>query len=193
MATLDAFRATVGAASIGMARRALDEALARTTTRKQFGQPIADFQGTRMVLAEMATELDAARLLVYRAAHARDHGAERVTLEASMAKMYATEAAQRIIDHSLQMHGGMGVVRGNVLERLYREVRALRIYEGTTEIQKVVIAGILIGGEKARASEEGGSARPPMPSSLPSSMPPAHPAEPDTTRKLKSVRPSKKS
>lgn len=154
MATLDVFRSTVGAAAVGMARRALDDALVRVTTRKQFGQPLCEFQTTRVYLAEMATELDAARLLVYRAAWLKDRGAQRVTLEASMAKMYATEAAQRIIDRALQLHGGAGVVRGTSVERLYREIRALRIYEGTTEIQRLVIAGSLIAGERARASEE---------------------------------------
>jgi acyl-CoA dehydrogenase len=151
MSTLDAFRSTVGAAALGMARRALDEALARVTSRRQFGKSLAEFQTTQVYLAEMATELDAARLLVYRAAHAKDRGAPRVTLEASMGKMYATEAAQRIIDRALQLHGGMGVVRGSVVERLYREVRALRIYEGTTEIQRVVIATQLLQSEKEHA------------------------------------------
>ncbi len=145
MATLDAYRSTVGAAAVGMARRALDEALARVKSRRQFGRPLAEFQSTQAYLAEMATELDASRLLVYRAAWAKDRGAPRVTLEASMGKMYATEAAQRVIDRALQLHGGSGVVRGSVVERLYREVRALRIYEGTTEIQRLVIAAQLLG------------------------------------------------
>lgn len=148
MTTLDAFRSTVGAAAVGMARRALDEALARVTTRQQFGSALAEFQSTQGYLAEMATELDAARMLVYRAAWTKDAGAPRVTLEAAMGKMYATEAAQRIIDRALQLHGGTGVVRGNACERLYREVRALRIYEGTTEIQRLVIAGQVLARRK---------------------------------------------
>ncbi|MEZ4393246.1 MAG: acyl-CoA dehydrogenase family protein [Polyangiales bacterium] len=143
MSTLDVFRSTVGAAALGMARRALDEALERTATRRQFGKSLAEFQTVQGYLADMATELDAARLLVYRAAHAKDRGAPRVTLEASMGKMFATEAAQRIIDRALQLHGGAGLLRGSVVERLYREVRALRIYEGTTEIQRLVIASQL--------------------------------------------------
>jgi len=143
MSTLDVFRSTVGAAALGMARRALDEALDRTASRRQFGKALAEFQTVQGYLADMATELDAARLLVYRAAHAKDRGAPRVSLEASMGKMFATEAAQRIIDRALQLHGGVGVLRGSVVERLYREVRALRIYEGTTEIQRLVIASQL--------------------------------------------------
>lgn len=145
MSTLDVFRATVGAAALGMARRALDEALHRTATRRQFGKALTEFQTVQGYLADMATELDAARLLVYRAAHAKDRGAPRVSLEASMGKMFATEAAQRIVDRALQLHGGAGVLRGSVVERLYREVRALRIYEGTTEIQRLVIASQLRG------------------------------------------------
>jgi acyl-CoA dehydrogenase len=140
MATLDVFRATVGAAALGLARRALDEALGRVESRVQFGRKLADFQLTQARLAEMATAVDAAALLVYRAAWRKDGGAERVTREASMAKMFATEAAQKVVDDAVQLFGGSGVVRGNVVERLYREVRALRIYEGTTEIQKLVIA-----------------------------------------------------
>jgi acyl-CoA dehydrogenase len=144
MTTLDAFRCTVGAAAVGMARRALDEALQRTRTRRQFGHALSDFQSTQGYLAEMATELDAARLLVYRAAWVKDQGAPRISLEAAMGKMYATEAAQRVIDRALQLHGGTGVIVGTPCERLYREVRALRIYEGTTEIQRLVIAGQLL-------------------------------------------------
>ncbi len=151
MSTLDVFRSTVGAAALGMARRALDEALSRVTSRRQFGKALSEFQSTQAYLAEMATELDAARLLVYRAAHAKDGGAPRVSLEAAMGKMYATEAAQRIIDRALQLHGGTGVVRGNAVERLYREVRALRIYEGTTEIQRLVIATQLLAEHNAKA------------------------------------------
>jgi len=144
MRTLDTFRPTVGAAAVGLAWRALDEAVSYARRRVQFGRPIAEFQATQMKLAEMATELDAARLLVYRAAWKKDTEAGRVTLESAMAKLFATEAAQRIIDAAVQIHGGTGVVRGSVVEHLYREVRALRIYEGTSEIQKLVIAGQLL-------------------------------------------------
>ena len=140
MATLDIFRSTVGAAALGFARRALDEAVAYVKRREVFGKQLAEFQMTQQKLAEMATEIDAAALLIYRAAWTRDRVAERVTREAAMAKMYATEAAQRVIDAAVQLHGGMGVVSGVPVERLYREIRALRIYEGTTEIQKLVIA-----------------------------------------------------
>ena len=149
MATLDVFRATVGAAALGFARRALDEAVARVGVREAFGRKLAEFQATRLRLAEMATEIDAAALLVYRAAWAKDCVAERVTREAAMAKMYATEAAQRVIDGAVQLFGGLGVTRGVPVERLYREIRALRIYEGTTEIQKLVIAGQVLAGAKA--------------------------------------------
>jgi acyl-CoA dehydrogenase len=141
MATLDIFRSTVGAAALGFARRALDEAVTRVKSRKAFGEKLAAFQMTQARLADMATEIDAAALLIYRAAWTKDCVAERVTREAAMAKMYATEAAQRVIDAAVQLHGGMGVVSGVPVERLYREIRALRIYEGTTEIQKLVIAG----------------------------------------------------
>jgi acyl-CoA dehydrogenase len=146
MATLDRFRASVGAAAVGMAARALDAALARVVGRRQFGRALAEFQATQLALAEMAVDLDAARLLVERAAMVGDRPGARVTREAAMAKLYATEAAQRIIDRALQLHGGLGVVRGQVVERLYREVRALRIYEGTSEIQKLVIARELLRG-----------------------------------------------
>src|SRR2546425_5455725 len=142
--TLDMFRASVGAAACGMARRALDESLLHAKTREQFGKPLAGHQLIQAKLADMATELDAARLLVYRAAYLKDIGAERSTREASEAKLFATEAAQRIIDQAVQIHGGAGVVRGAVVERLYREVRALRIYEGTSEIQKLIIANQLL-------------------------------------------------
>lgn len=146
MQTLDVFRSTVAAAAVGMARRALDEALAYSQRRVQFGRPLAEFQGIQFKLAEMATELEAARLLVYRAAWKKDQGTARVTRESSMAKFYATEVAQRIIDQAVQIHGGQGVVRGSVVERLYREIRALRIYEGTSEIQRIVIARELLKG-----------------------------------------------
>lgn len=145
MQTLDAFRSSVGAAACGMARRALDEAVAYAKTRQQFGRSLSQHQLIQEKLAEMATELDAARLLVYRAAYLKDMGTvERVTREASQAKLFATEAAGRIIDSALQIHGGSGLVRGSVIERLYRDVRALRIYEGTSEIQKLIIANQLL-------------------------------------------------
>ena len=141
LGTLDVFRSTVGAAALGMARRALDETLAHVTTRHMFGQLLQDFQLTQAKIAAMATDIDASALLVYRAAWTRDNGAARITREAAMAKMYATEAAQRVIDHAVQLLGARGVVSGHPLERLYREIRALRIYEGTTEVQQLVIAG----------------------------------------------------
>lgn len=144
--TLDFFRSSVGAAACGMASRALVETTRYTSQRRQFGQAIADFQATRLAIADMATGLDAARLLVYRSAWLKDGGTERITREASMAKLFATEAAQRIIDRAVQAHGGAGVVRGSVVERLYREIRALRIYEGTSEIQRLVIAEQVLRG-----------------------------------------------
>ncbi len=140
MATLDIFRATVGAAALGFARRALDEALARVTTREVFGRKLADHQLTQASIADMAVQVDAAALFVYRAAWTKDCAADRVTREAAMAKLYATEAAQQVIDRAVQLFGGLGVVTGTPVERLYREIRALRIYEGTSEIQKLVIA-----------------------------------------------------
>jgi acyl-CoA dehydrogenase len=152
MATLDVFRSTVGAAALGFARRALDEAVARVKAREVFGRSLAEFQATQLRLAEMATEIDAMALLVYRAAWTKDCAAERVTREAAMAKMYATEAAQRVIDAAVQLWGGMGVVSGVPVERLYREIRALRIYEGTTEIQKLVIAGEVLADGAADGS-----------------------------------------
>ena len=142
--TLDTFRASVGAAACGMARRALDESLLHAKTREQFGKPLAEHQIIKEKLADMATELDAARLLVYRAAFLKDTGAAASTREASEAKLFATEAAGRIIDQSVQIHGGTGLVRGSVVERLYRDARALRIYEGTSEIQKLIIANQLL-------------------------------------------------
>lgn len=146
LATLDVFRSTVGAAALGLARRALDEAVAHTKTRHAFGQRLADFQMTQASLADMALDVDASALLVYRAAWTRDAGADRVTREAAMAKLFSTEAAQRVIDQAVQLFGGRGVVSGVPVERLYREVRALRIYEGTSEIQRLVIAGQLLAG-----------------------------------------------
>ena len=140
MATLDVFRSTVGAAALGFARRALDEALARTTERKLFGAPMADLQLVQAKLAEMALGVDASALLVYRAAWTKDVGGGRVTREAAMAKLHATETAQRTIDDAVQLFGGLGVTVGSVVERLYREVRALRIYEGASEVQQLIIA-----------------------------------------------------
>jgi len=140
METLDAFRISVGAAANGMAQSALQASIEHVTRRRQFGVPLAEQQMVRAALADMATELDAARLLVARAAHLRDSTAGRVSTEAAMAKMFATEAAQRIIDRAVQLHGGAGVCLGSEVERLYREIRPLRIYEGTTEIQKLIIA-----------------------------------------------------
>jgi len=140
MATLDIFRSTVGAAALGFARHALDEALARAGSRQLFGAPMGDLQLVQGMIADMALEVDAAALLVYRAAWTKDMGAPRVTREAAMAKLYATEAAQTVIDRAVQIFGGAGVVSGNAVERLYREIRALRIYEGASEVQKVVIA-----------------------------------------------------
>ncbi len=152
LGTLDVFRTSVGAAACGMARRALDEAISRVTSRVQFGAPLAEKDLVRAKLADMATELAAARLLVYRAAWQKDHG-ERASTEVAMAKMYATEAAQTIIDSAVQLHGGLGVTTGSVVEQLYREIRPLRIYEGTTEIQKLIIGAALTArtdtGEKA--------------------------------------------
>jgi acyl-CoA dehydrogenase len=142
--TLDRLRATVGAAACGMAARALAEATAHARARRQFGKPIAEFQLVQEKLARTAVELTAARLLVYRAAWEADRGAERVTMEAAMAKAYATEAAQRAIDDAVQVLGGQGVMAAHPVDRLYRAVRALRIYEGTTEIQHLVIAGLLL-------------------------------------------------
>ncbi|HEX6650649.1 MAG TPA: acyl-CoA dehydrogenase family protein [Pyrinomonadaceae bacterium] len=147
METLDTFRASVGAAACGMARRALDEAVRYASSRRQFGRLLCEHQLVQAKLADMVTELDAARLLVYRAAYARDTSDGRVTREASEAKLFATEAACRIIDSAVQIHGGVGLVSGSVVERLYRDVRALRIYEGTSEIQKLVIAGQLLKGQ----------------------------------------------
>jgi acyl-CoA dehydrogenase len=140
MATLDIFRSTVGAAALGFARRALHESVEHAATRNLFGAPLGDLQMTQGALADSDTEVDAAALLVYRAAWTKDKGAARVTREAAMAKMFATEAAQRVIDRAVQLHGGRGVTKGEKVEELYREIRALRIYEGATEVQKVVIA-----------------------------------------------------
>jgi acyl-CoA dehydrogenase len=156
MATLDIFRSTVGAAALGFARRALHETVERAATRKLFGAPLAELQMTQAALADSASEVDAAALLVYRAAWTKDKGAARVTREAAMAKMFATEAAQRVIDRAVQLFGGAGVTKGVKVEELYREIRALRIYEGATEVQKVVIARELLKnrpGTSALAAE----------------------------------------
>jgi len=152
MATLDIFRSTVGAAALGFARRAQHEALTRATTRHLFGAPMAELPLAQASLAESEAEIDAAALLVYRAAWLKDSGEPRITREAAMAKMVATENAQRVIDRSLQLFGGLGVTRGVKVEELYREIRALRIYEGATDVQKIVIAR-----ETIRAFGKGGS------------------------------------
>ncbi|MBL4917047.1 acyl-CoA dehydrogenase family protein [Szabonella alba] len=144
MSVLDVFRSTVGAAALGFARRALDEALARVQARQIGGQPLAAQQMVQGHLADMALEIDASALLVYRAAWVKDQGAARVTREAAMAKLHATEAAQRVIDMAVQLHGGDGVRQGFVVESLYREIRALRIYEGASDVQRIVIARSLL-------------------------------------------------
>ena len=156
LGTLDVFRSAVGAAALGFARRALDEALRHVTVRRAFGQLLADMQLTQARIARMATDIDAAALLVYRAAWTRDTGAERITREAAMAKMFATEMAQRVIDDALQLLGGRGVVAHSPVEQLYREIRSLRIYEGTTEIQQLVIAGQVLAGYKQGADAGNG-------------------------------------
>jgi acyl-CoA dehydrogenase len=152
MATLDIFRSTVGAAALGFARRALHETLEHASSRKLFGAPLGDLQMTQAAIADSATEVDAAALLVYRAAWTKDQGAARVTSEAAMAKMFATEAAQRVIDRAVQLHGGLGVTKGVKVEELYREIRALRIYEGATEVQKIVIAREALKSRAAKAA-----------------------------------------
>jgi acyl-CoA dehydrogenase len=156
MATLDVFRSTVGAAALGFARRALHETVERAASRKLFGAPLAELQLTQGAMADSASEVDASALLVYRAAWTKDQGAARVSREAAIAKMFATEAAQRVIDRAVQLHGGFGVTKGVKVEELYREIRALRIYEGATEVQKVVIARELLkqrAGKSALAAE----------------------------------------
>ncbi len=140
MQTLDIFRASVAAAALGFARRALDEAVERATSRRMFGQALADFQLTQAAIAEMATGIDSSALLTYRAAWTRDVAGGRATREAAMAKMVATETAQSVIDRAVQIFGGLGVVSGQPVERLYRDIRSLRIYEGATEVQKLIIA-----------------------------------------------------
>jgi acyl-CoA dehydrogenase len=147
LATLDVFRATVGAAACGMAARALEESVLRVRGRVQFGRPLVEQQAVQLMLADMATELDGARLLVYRAAWLHDQGAP-AKRAAAQAKLAATEAAQRVVDRALQLHGGVGLLAGSPTERLYRDVRALRIYEGTSEIQRIVIARDLVKAAK---------------------------------------------
>jgi acyl-CoA dehydrogenase len=146
MATLDVFRATVAAAALGFARRALDETLTRVRERRMFNGSLADLQLVQGAIAEMAVDIDAAALLVYRAAWTKDLGAPRVTREASMAKLFATERAQQVVDKAVQLHGGDGVRHGHIVERLYRDIRALRIYEGASEVQKVIIARQMLAG-----------------------------------------------
>lgn len=140
MATLDIFRPSVGAAALGFARRALSETIKHTKNRKAFGASLADLQMTQSTIADMATNIDASALLIYRAAWQKDISQDRITLEAAMAKLFSTESAQQIVDSAVQLHGGSGVVAGAIVEKLYREVRALRIYEGASEVQKLIIA-----------------------------------------------------
>ena len=145
MSVLDVFRSTVGAAALGFARRALDETIARAGSRELFGAPLGDLQMVQGHIADMALDVDAAALLVYRAAWTKDMGAPRVTREAAMAKLFATDQAQSVIDRAVQIHGGDGVRKGHIVESLYREIRALRIYEGASDVQKVVIARQTMG------------------------------------------------
>lgn len=140
MAALDVFRTSVAAAALGFARRAMDEAIKHSQSRQLFGAPLSELQLTQASIADMATDIDASALLVYRSAWAKDCYQQRVTREAAMAKLYATESAQKTIDRALQLFGGKGVQKGNIAESLYREIRALRIYEGASEVQKVIIA-----------------------------------------------------
>jgi len=144
MRTLDIFRASVAAAALGFARRALDESVAHARSRRMFGATLADLQLTQAKVGDMAMEIDAAALLTYRAAWLRDVGQARTTKEAAMAKLAATESAQRVIDAAVQLHGGLGVTHGHIVERLYRDIRALRIYEGATEVQKLIIGRELL-------------------------------------------------
>jgi len=144
MRNLDIFRTTVAAAALGFSRRALDEALKRSKERRMFGQTLAEFQLTQAKLADMATAIDAGALLTYRSGWMRDVQKQRITRQAAMAKLFATESAQAVIDDAVQLLGGLGVMRGHPVERLYREVRALRIYEGATEVQKIIIAKDLL-------------------------------------------------
>jgi len=140
MSVLDVFRSTVGAAALGFARRALDEALVRVKSRRIGGAALAELQMVQGHIADMALQIDASALLIYRAAWTKDQGAARISREAAMAKLYATEAAQKVIDAAVQLHGGDGVRTGFAVESLYREIRALRIYEGASDVQRIVIA-----------------------------------------------------
>ena len=149
MSVLDVFRPTVAAAALGFARRALDEALGRVTARRVQGAPLSDLQMVQGHVADMAVDVDAAALLTYRAAWAKDAGAPRITREAAMAKLFATDRAQAVIDRAVQLHGGDGVRSGTSVERLYREIRALRIYEGASDVQRVVIARQTLAGVPA--------------------------------------------
>jgi len=151
MATLDIFRSTVGAAALGLARRALDEATTRSVQRRMFGKALSEFQLTQVKLGEMALAVDASALLIYRAAWTKDVLGTRVTREASMAKLFATESAQQVIDAAVQVFGGLGVVRGMTVERLYREVRALRIYEGASEVLKLIIGNQVLASLPAQS------------------------------------------
>lgn len=154
MSVLDVFRASVGAAALGFARRALEEALGRASSRQLFGAPLADLQMVQGHIADMALDIDASALLVYRSAWVKDQGAPRVSREAAMAKLHATEAAQRVIDQAVQLYGGDGVRSGMAVESLYREIRALRIYEGASDVQKIVIARATLA-EGAHAARKG--------------------------------------
>jgi acyl-CoA dehydrogenase len=158
MSTLDIFRSTVGAAALGLGRRALDEATGRALKRRMFGRVQADFQLTQAKIGDMAVLVDAAALLIYRSAWTKDVLGVRVTREASMAKLFATESAQQVIDAAVQIFGGLGVVRGITVERLYREIRALRIYEGASEVLKLIIASKVL---EAAAAEDGAGASSP--------------------------------
>ncbi|MEM8837489.1 MAG: acyl-CoA dehydrogenase family protein [Pseudomonadota bacterium] len=155
MAVLDVFRSTVAAAALGFARRALDESLKRTSERELFGAPLFDLQMVQGHLADMALDVDASALLVYRAAWLKDQGVARVSREAAMAKLHATEQAQKVIDQAVQLHGGDGVRKGHITEQLYREIRALRIYEGASDVQKVIIARQPLGSPLA--AQKGGN------------------------------------
>ena len=148
MSVLDVFRSTVAAAALGFARRALDESLTRVSERQLFGAPMSDLQMVQGHIADMALDVDASALLVYRAAWLKDQGAPRVSREAAMAKLYATDHAQDVIDKAVQLHGGDGVRKGHIVESLYREIRALRIYEGASDVQKVVIARQTLANSK---------------------------------------------
>lgn len=153
MSVLDMFRPSVAAAALGFARRALDEALARAASRDLFGAPMSDLQMVQGHLADMALDIDAAALLTYRAAWAKDSGAARISREAAMAKLFATDHAQKVIDKAVQIHGGDGVRRGHIVERLYREIRALRIYEGASDVQKVIIARQTLAAFASKAGQ----------------------------------------